>query len=327
MSSIHIKMALAAGGLALTTGMGSAAAQSGNYPDKTVTVVVPYAPGGATDRLGRVVAQGLGNIWDVPVVVENRGGAGGNVGAEYVARAEDDGYTLLFTASNVFTVTPHMMQASFDPFEDFAPVSMAAHEMFAVVVPAALPVDNLQELLDMARENPGELTYGSPGVGSPHNLGNEYLKSMADLDIRHVPYKGAAPAMPDLLAGRIDMWMGGIISVLPHIKEGTLKALAVTGGERSDVLPDVPTVDEAGVDGYELLSSFALVAPADTDPAIIEKINHAMVELLGRESIRSALAKEGIDAVSSSPEALAQMMRDDSERWGKIIRDAGLRAE
>jgi len=319
---------LMAGAIALGLMTGKEAlAAAGSYPDKPVSLVIPFAPGGATDRLGRVVAQGLAQRWNVPVVVENRSGAGGNVGAEVAARAKPDGYTLLFTASNVFTVTPHLFRSSLDPMTAFAPVSMVANEMFTLVVPAALPVSNLNELLELARSKPDSLTYGTPGVGSPHNLGNELLKSMANVDIRHVPYKGAAPAMPDLLEGRIDMWMGGVISVLPHIQSGALRALAVTGAERSDVLPETPTMAEAGMPGYELTNWFAIVAPAGTDDAIVRKINQDVVAVMSDPAIRDSLAKEGIQAVSSSPEELGRIIQSDSERWGKVIRDAGIQVE
>ncbi|MGE4336074.1 MAG: Bug family tripartite tricarboxylate transporter substrate binding protein [Pigmentiphaga sp.] len=319
---------LALGALAVCLTAGKAAfAAADSYPDKAVSLVIPFAPGGATDRLGRMVAQGLAQRWNTPVVVENRSGAGGNVGAEVAARAEPDGYTLLFTASNVFTVTPHLFRSSLDPMKAFAPVGMVATEMFTLVVPSALPVSNLNELLDLARSKPDSLTYGTPGVGSPHNLGNELLKSMADVQIRHVPYKGAAPAMPDLLEGRIDMWMGGVISVLPHIQSGALRALAVTGAERSEVLPEIPTMAEAGLSEYELTNWFAIVAPEGTDEAIVRKINQDVVAVMNDPALRESLAKEGIQATTSSPEELERIIQSDSERWGKVIRDAGIQVE
>jgi len=305
----------------------SAPAQTQAYPDRAVRIIVPLTPGGSPDALARILAQGLQGIWPQPVVVENRPGGSQNIGADLVAKSAPDGYTWLLAPDNVFSVNPHLGRPPFDPLADFAPVTMVARIQFLLVVNPAVPAASVQELLAYAKSRPGELNFGSSGNGSPQHLGGALLQQLSGVKMNHVPYKGAAPAIADLLPGRIQVWIGAANSLLPHIREGRLRLLASTGPQRSANLGDVPTIAEAGVRGYVLDPWLGLFVPAKVSPEIVARIHSEAARILGTPETRARLAAQGIDVSTSEPAEFARFVREDHARWGKLIRETGIRGE
>ncbi len=305
----------------------SALAHAQTYPDRPVRIIVPLTPGGSPDALARILAQGLQGAWPYPVVVENRPGGSQNIGADLVAKSAPDGYTWLLAPDNVFSVNPHLGKTPFDPLTDFAPVTMVARIQFLLVVNPAVPAASVQELLAYAKSKPGELNFGSSGNGSPQHLGGALLQQLAGVKMNHVPYKGAAPAIADLLPGRIQVWIGAANSLLPHIREGKLRLLASTGPQRSANLGDVPTIAEAGVRGYVLDPWLGLFVPAKVSPEIVARIHAEAARILGAPETRTKLAAQGIDVATSEPAEFARFVREDHARWGKLIRETGIRGE
>jgi len=302
-----------------------AAAQG--FPERPVRIIVPLTPGGSPDTLARVLAQGLQSVWAQPVVVENRPGGNQNIGADLAAKSAPDGHTWLLAPDNVFSVNPHLGKPPFDPLSDFTPVTMVARVQFLLVVNPAVPAGSVQELIAYARSKPGELNFGSSGNGSPQHLGAVLLQQLAGLKMNHVPYKGAAPAIADLLPGRIQVWIGAPNSLLAHIREGKLRALASTGARRSSNLGDVPTVAEAGVPGYELDPWLGLFLPARVAPETVDKIHSQTTRILNAPETKARMAAQGIDISTSMPSEFARFVREDNARWGKIIRETGIRGE
>jgi tripartite-type tricarboxylate transporter receptor subunit TctC len=260
-------------------------------------------------------------------VVENRPGGNQNIGADLVAKSAPDGYTWLLAPDNVFSVNPHLGKAPFDPLADFAPVTMLARIQFLLVVNPDLPAASVRELLAYARSRPGELNFGSSGNGSPQHLGGALLQHLSGVKMNHVPYKGAAPAIADLLPGRIQVWIGAANSLLPHIREGKLRLLASTAAQRGANLPDVPTIAEAGVQGYVLDPWLGLFVPAKVAPEIVARIHAEAARILGAPETRAKLAAQGIDVSTSAPAEFARFVREDHVRWGKLIRETGIRGE
>lgn len=300
-----------------------------DYPTKPVTLVVPFTPGGSNDALARAVAQKLNEYWKQPVIVDNRPGAGGNIGARQVAKAAPDGYTFLIVANN-FVTNPFLYsdgRAGYDPFKEFVPVTQLGRVPFILVVNPSVPAKTTQELVALAKAEPGKLAYGSAGVGTPHHLTAELFKSMAGIDMVHVPYRGASPAVSDLIGGQIQVLFGVANSVLPYTKSGNLRALAVAGDQPLPYLPNVPTVASAGFKGFLSEVWVGLVAPAGTSPEIVATVEKAVGRALRDEGVRSALEAQGIDPVPSSPSALKTLMVDDAARWSKVIKETGARAD
>jgi tripartite-type tricarboxylate transporter receptor subunit TctC len=302
-----------------------AAAQG--FPERPLRIIVPLPPGGSPDTIARTIAQGLQPVWSQPVVVENRTGGSQNIGSDAVAKSAPDGHTWLLAPDNVFAVNPHIAKQPFDPLTDLAPVTLLARIQFLLVVHPSVPAKSVQELIAHAKANPGELNFGSSGTGSPQFLGGTLLQQLTGTRMNHVPYKGAAPAVADLLPGRIQVWVGAANSLLPHIREGKLRILATAAPQRFSELPNAPTVAEAGLPGYAVYPWLGLFVPAKTPPDIIGRINSEVVKIMNSPEVKARLVPQGMDIATGSPEALAQIVREDHARWGKVIRDAGIKAE
>jgi tripartite-type tricarboxylate transporter receptor subunit TctC len=290
-----------------------AAAQA--FPERPVRIVVPLPPGGSPDTIARTLSQGLQAAWGQPVVVENRTGGSQNIGADAVAKSPPDGYTWLLAPDNVFSINPHMGKQPFDAFADLAPVGPLARIQFLLVVHPSVPAASVQELVGHARANPGQLNYGSSGSGGVQHLATALLQQLTGISMNHVPYKGAAPAVADLLPGRIQVWIGAANSLLPHIKSGKLRLLG-----------DVPTIAQA-VPGYFLDPWLGLFVPGRTPPSIIGRIHAEMTKLLEAPELKAKMSAQGIDIWTGPTAEFARFMREDHARWGKVIREAGIRGE
>ena len=308
-------------GQAASTGSGQA------YPSRPIRFVVPLPPGGSPDLTARTIAGGLSGPWQQQIVVDNRPGAHHNLAAEIVARSNPDGYTWLLTTDNILTVNPHIEKVSFDPFKDFTPVTQHARILFLLVVHPSVPVKSVQELVALAKSKPGALNYGSSGNGSPQHLGTSMLQYYAGIQMLHVPYKGAAPAINDLLPGRIQVWVGAANSLLPHIKDGRVRLLAAASSKRSPLLPETPTIAESGYPGYALDIWLGVTMPAKVPAPIVTKVSSGIAQVLNVPEIKAKLAPQGVDIETSSPQALARLIREDYERWGKIIKAAGIKGD
>ncbi len=303
------------------------AADVDGYPSRPVRFIVGLPPGGSPDLIARTIANGLSGAWPHNIVVDNRTGGGRNLVGEMVARSAPDGHTWLLTNDNMLTVNPHLGKTPFDPFHDFTPVTLLARLQFLLVVHPSVPAKSVQELVALAKSKPGSLNYGTSGNGSAQHLGTMLLQHLAGIEMTHVPYKGAGPALADLLPGRIQVWIGAANSLLPHVKEGRLRLLASVGPRRYPTLPDVPTVAESGVPGYRHEVWVALTMPAKVPPPIVTKVNADVSRVLNAPEVKARLAPLGIEVATGSPQALAQLIRDDYARWGKVIRAVGIRAD
>jgi tripartite-type tricarboxylate transporter receptor subunit TctC len=269
----------------------------------------------------------LQSVWAQPVVVENRTGGSQNIGADAVAKSAPDGHTWLLAPDNVFAVNAHIAKQPFDPMNDLAPVTLLARIQFLLVVHPSVPANSVQELIAYAKAKPGELNFGSSGIGSPQFLGGTLLQQMSGTKMNHVPYKGAAPAVADLLAGRIQIWVGAANSLLPHIRADKLRVLGTSAAQRFSVLPDTPTIAESGLGGYALYPWLGMFVPARTPPEIVAKINGEISRILNSAEVKARLVPQGMDIATGSPEELAKIIREDDARWGKVIREAGIKAE
>jgi tripartite-type tricarboxylate transporter receptor subunit TctC len=308
-------------------GIASATAAQ-TYPIKPLRLISPYAPGGGSDTLARTVGSKLAESWGQPVVVENRPGAGGSIGAEAAAKATPDGYTLLVTPSAVLTINPHLYShLRYDPLRDFAPITLAANSPYLLVVHPSLPVKSTKELIAHARARPGQLNYSSSGNGSSTHLAGVLFASMAGVELVHVPYKGAAPALVDLLGGQIQMRFSSVVPVLPHVRSGKLRALGISSAKRYGPLPEMPTISEVGLPGFVVDSFYAIVAPAGTPRPLVMRINSEIVRHLTSEELKARMAADGAEAVGSSPEALAKAIREDLALWAKPVKQSGARAD
>ncbi len=303
-------------------------AQTSSFPQRPVRIVVPYTTGGSNDVIARLLAQQLQEAWGQPVVVENKPGAAGNIGASDIAKSAPDGHSLLLTNINIVSMNPGLIaNMPFDPQKDFAPISLLGTTALALVVHPSVPANNVRELIDLARKGPGRLNYASSGNGSPQHMSAEMFKAMTKTSLTHIPYRGAAPAVNDLLAGQVQVTVGVVNQLIPHIRAGKLKALGVTTRKRLAQMPDVPTLDEAGVPGYESEIWLGLAAPAGTPPAIIEQINQAVRKAMASADVVSKLQSQGIDVMVSSPDQMRQRGLEDLKRWGDIIRTAGIKVD
>ncbi|HXZ22058.1 MAG TPA: tripartite tricarboxylate transporter substrate binding protein [Pseudolabrys sp.] len=314
------------GFLSIFPGIGGAFAQSG-YPDHTVRIIVGFAAGGPVDIIARIMGDRLTKVWGQPVVVENIPGSGGNIAGGRAAKAAPDGYTLLMSSNAQLAINPSLYsKMPYDAAKDFVPITLAVYSPNVLVIPNDIPAKNVGELVAYARSHPGTLTFGSAGTGTTQHLAGELFKTMAHIDIQHVPYSGAAPVITDLLAGRITMFFGAVAPLIPLIQEGKLRALAVTSAKRFAALPDLPTMIESGFPGFESILSLGLVAPAGTPPAVIEKIHKDSVAILALPDVRKRLADIGMDVIASSPSEFAAVIKAETPQWAKVIKEAGIRA-
>ena len=304
---------------------GSSFAQS--YPTRPVRLILPFAPGGTADIIGRPLAQRMTEQLGHPVIVDNRGGAGGVVGAAVVAQASADGYTLLLGSSGALTISPNLGKIPYDPVTDFAPVGLVATSQFILVVHPSVAATSVKQLIELARGKPGTLRYGSAGNGNVGHLAGELFASMAKIEMVHVPYKGAGPMTTDLLGGQVELAFPGLSSLVPHVKAGKLRALGVTGSRRSEVLPDLPTLSEAGLPGYEAITFWGLLAPARVQRGIIDRLGSSVSAALKTAELRTAYVSTGNDPAASTPEEFAALIRNDIGKWGKIIKAASIKED
>ncbi len=311
-------------GIAFALVAGLAQAQS--FPTKPLRFVVPYPPGGGTDILGRALGQVIGESVGQTVIVENRPGANGAVGSDWVAKQPADGYTVGFAGSSTHVLNPLLYKLNYDAVKDFTPISTVAMTSFVIIVKPDSEFKTLGDLLAFARANPGKLSYGSFGNASAGHLAGEMFKYIAKVNMVHVPYKGSAPGQVDVMGGQIPL-MFSDMSAMPHVKSGKLRALAVTGGKRLSAYPEIPTVAEAGVPGYDAQGWFAVYGPAGMPRPVLDRINAEFVKALARPDIRERLVGLGLESASSSPEGLAERMRVDHEKWVKLIAQANIKAE
>ncbi len=302
-------------------------AQAQSWPNKPVKIILPFPPGGSTDLLAREVALGLTTANGQQFVVENKPGAASTLGTTFVAKAPPDGYTFLFTSSHYAIVATLYKNLPYDAKKDLAPVSMVADIPVVLVANAAVPAKTVQELIALAKAKPGTLNFASSGAGGVAHLSGELFKALAGVDLRHVPYKGGAPAMQDLLGGHVQLMFDAISTSLPNIRAGKLHALAWTGKTRSPILPDLPTIAESGVPGYASAAWFAMFAPAGTPKDIVQKLSAQVKTIVSNAALRERQLGLGVDLVGSTPEALEAQLSEEIVKWAKVIKDSGAQAE
>ena len=303
----------------------SAVAQ--DYPLRPVRVIVPFEAGGTLDAIARHLTPKLSETWSQQVIVENRAGAGGNIGAQVAARSKPDGYTL-FVNTPAFAVNVSLQKdVGYHPEKDFAPVSLLASTNGVLLVPPALPVKSVKDLIALAKSKPGELTYASTGSGTAGHLNMELFRKLTGIDVVHVPYKSIGQAQTDLMAGRVMLWITSLPGAVPHIQSGRLRALAVSGVRRSESMPNVPTMQEAGVKGYEAVSWYGMFAPAGTPQNAISKINADAVRAVQSADVKQRFAAIGVDPIGSTPEHLARYLHAEIEKWAQVVKATGMRSE
>ena len=298
------------------------------YPVKPIRLVVPFVPGGSTDLIARIMAQKLEEPLGQQVVVENRAGAGGNIGVEYVAKSTPDGYTLVFGHIGTFGFGPSLYQKlPYDPVRDFAPIVLFASVPNMLVVHPALPAKTVKELIALAKARPGKLNYGSSGNGSASHLATEYFKLLTKTDITAIPYKGTGPLVTDLIAGQTQLTITGVPPLYPFVQSGRLRGIAVGSTKRLAMMPDMPTIAEAGVKGYESSTWFGPLAPAKTPREIVLRLNAELLKILQRPDVKKRFSEEGVEALGSTPEEFGAYIKAEIERWGSVIKAAGVRPE
>ena len=303
-------------------------ARADDYPTRPITLIVPFPPGGSTTVMARNVADKMSAALGQPVVVENRGGAGGTIGTRSVAKATPDGYTILLSYTATMAIAPSMnVNAGYDPRKDFVPIGMIGFAPNVLVVHPSLPVRSIAELIAYAKAAPAPVQYGSPGVGTVNHLAGEYLASETGVKLQHVPYKGNGPAMGDLLGGHIPMMFVPIPVALGNVKAGTLRGLAITTAKRSGLLPDLPTLAESGVPGFDVALRYGLMAPTGTPSAVISRLNRELNAALATEDVKQRLATEGAEALPGTPEAYAADVDADEKRWSGLVKKLGIKVE
>ena len=318
-----------AGGMALAA-VSNVFAQSpaASFPNRPVKIIVAFPAGGGTDIAARILAPKLGERLGQQVVIENRGGASGVIGTELAARAAPDGYTLFMGTLGNFSVNQHLIaKLAVDPVKDFAPITKVVDVHFVLLAHPSLPANNVRELLALAKAKPGQLTHSSSGAGGAPHLGAELFKRMGGVDMTHIPYKGSAPSMQDVIGGQVSITFDSLLQALPFIRDGRLKALAVLGPARSPQLPDVPTVAESGLPGYDLTNWFGLAAPAGTPKEIINKIYTDAAAVLQGQEVRERFSAMAATAAGTTPEQFGTLIREDSAKWARLIKEAGIKAD
>lgn len=319
----HVIPAFIVALLALVAAAGAGA--QANYPDRPVRMVVGFTPGSATDITARVFAQRFSDAWGVPVTVENIPGAGGSVGVGRVAKAPPDGYTLAYAANGAITIAPNLQaNLAYDPTRDLAPISLVLTMPSIVAVNNDVPARTFQELIALARAQPGKLSYATPGNGTPQHIAGELLKILAGVDIIHIPYRGAV--FTDVIGGRVTIALQNAGAMLQTVRDGKLRGLAVTSLERSPNMPDLPTLAESGFPGFEAVSWFALFAPAGTPAPIVNKVHQETLKIVAQPAMRARFAQLGLDTVGNSPDELAAVIKSDIGKWARVIKDAGITA-
>jgi tripartite-type tricarboxylate transporter receptor subunit TctC len=309
----------------LAVSAGSAFAQ--DYPLRPVRVIVPFEVGGTLDAIARHLTPKLSEAWAQQVIVENRAGAGGNIGAQAAARSKPDGYTL-FVNTPAFAVNVSLQKdVGYHPEKDFTPISLLASTNGVLLVPPTLPVKSVKDLIALAKKQPGELTYASTGSGTAGHLNMELFRNLTAINVVHVPYKSVGQAQADLMAGRVMLWITSLPGAVPHIKSGRLRALAVSGAKRSESVPNVPTMQEGGVKGYEAVSWYGMFAPAGTPPSTIAKINADVVRAVQSADVKQRFAGIGVDPIGSTPEHLAKYLRAEITKWAQVVKATGMRSE
>ena len=323
----NVRVVLAAACLVLAgTGFGTGLAAAQNYPTRPVRLIIPFPPGGSNDVVGRLIAIKLGDRLGKQVVVDNRSGAGGVIGTEAVAKAPPDGYTLL-VVSLAHAVNPWLYKLNYDPIKDFAPVGLLAKGANVLVVSPSLPVHSVAELIALAKKQPGDLQYASAGIGSFQHLGSELFKLMAGIDMLHVPFKGGGPAMIDVVGGHTKVMFSSMVQTVPQIHSGKLRALGTGGLQRSAVLPEVPTIAEAGVPGYEAVNWWGIAAPKGTPQAIIDKLNTEILAVQNAPEVQKQFALEGGEPVPMKPDVFGAYMVSEMNKWEKVVKQGGIKAE
>jgi tripartite-type tricarboxylate transporter receptor subunit TctC len=294
------------------------------YPTKPIRFVVPFAPGGGTDIIARIVAQQLHEALGQPVVVDNRGGAGSTLGTDIVAKAPADGYTMLLGNISLAFNAWLYKKLPYNALKDLAPVTMVAVQPNIVVVHPSVPAKTIKELAELARKQPGKITFASAGAGSGTHLAGEMIKDIFKVDMLHVPYKGTGPALSDLIGGQVQMMVSTFASALPHVKSGRLRSLGVTSLKRSSAAPDIPTLDETGIPGYDYSTWYALFMPAGTPRAVIDRMSQTTRKVLEQNETRQRLIGQGVDALGGTPAELGAYLKSETDKWGKVVRAAGI---
>lgn len=321
--NLHLKKLTAAMLLFAAT-----AVSAQEFPVRSVRMIVPFAPGGPNDVLGRILAQKLSEQIGQQFIIDNRSGAGGSTGTAAAATATADGYTLLFSGTSSLAINPSLYKKlPYNATKDFAPISLAGTAPSLLATHMSVPAKSIKELISIAKKSPGKLNYGSGGIGGTPHLAGELLKSLAQIDIVHVPFRGAGPALVALVSGQVDLYIGGIASVLPMVRDRRIRPLAVTSAKRTPLMPEMPTFIESGITSYEVVNWYGVVAPAATPRPVITKLNIEIVKALATSDVAKRFADLGTDATSSTPEQLGNYHRDDLVRWEKVIRAAGIQPE
>lgn len=312
-------LTFAVAALALSAGPGTALAQ---YPDKPIRLIVPFAPGGSTDILGRLLAEAMQPILGQTVIVENKAGAGGNIGGQFVVNADPDGYTLLLAAAGPTVINPSLYKdMKFSPVTDLAPITAITSEHNLMAINPSIPAKTLAEFIEYAKKNKGTVSFGSPGTGTPAHLAGELLNMQAGLAMQHIPYKGSGPAVTDLIAGHIDVMIDNMPPLLPHVQSDRLRAIAVPSPTRAQAMPDTPTFEEQGMNGYVIMAWKGMMAPKGTPEPVINKLHATVVEVLKKPEIQKRLTELGAEPKGNSPQEFATQIRNETEWWANLIKE------
>ncbi len=298
-----------------------------SWPARTVKIIVPFPAGGPTDVLTRYLAEKLSTQLGQPVVVENKPGAGGSIGADLVAKSAPDGYTLVMATASTHSIGPYLGKLPYDPVKDFTPVVWVGNATNVLVISNAIPANSVKELIDLARKDPGKLNYATSGIGTISHLTSELFASMAGVKLTHVPYKGTQQSIPDIASGQVAMLFDNIMTAQPNIKAGRVKAIAISSSARSPLVPELPTVSEAGLPGFQSVVWFGLLGPAGLPKPVVDRVNAEMNKTLALPDVKARFAQMGFDQAGGNPASFAQVMQRDAEKWSKVIKDAGVKPE
>ena len=307
--------------------LAAAGAHAQPWPSKPIKMVVPFPAGGPTDVMTRVLSEKLAQAVGHPVVVDNKPGAGGSIGSDLVAKSAPDGYTLLMATSSTHSIGPYLGKLPYDPERDFTPIVYVGKATNILVVSPSLPVDNVAKLIEHAKQNPGKLNYATSGIGSISHLTSEMFAAMAGVKLTHVPYKGTQLSMPDLMSGQVSMLFDSVLTAKPHIDAKRIKALAISSRERSPLVPDIPTLSESGLPGFDSWTWFGIFGPAGTPRAVVDRVNAELNRIVNDPAVRERLAQLGFDTAGGSPAQFAAIVESEARKWSKVIRDANVKPE